>query len=129
MSVTGNSSTESPSKDSLSTGNSNSSGVGADGSLSRDMSQLSLFSTGSSTSQDECFRCPGHAELSLQCMRSYLQAGQLCDVVLIAGTNGRRVPAHRYVHIMYQLILHLVDPHLLLGRSEFIYVLCRSFVL
>lgn len=98
MSVTGNSSTESPSKESLSTGNnSNSSGVGPDGSLSRDMSQLSLFSTGSSTSQDECFRCPGHAELSLQCMRSYLQAGQLCDVVLIAGTNGRRVTAHRFV--------------------------------
>lgn len=93
MSVTGNSS-ESPSKDSLSAGNSNSSGQ-VDGSLSRDMSQLSLFSTGSSTSQDECFRCPGHAEHSLQCMRSYLQAGQLCDVVLIAGSNGRKVPAHR----------------------------------
>lgn len=96
MSVTGNSSTESPSKDSVSTnGNSNSSGGSGDGSLSRDMSQLSLFSTGSSTSQDEYFRCPGHAEHSLQCMRSYLQAGQLCDVVLIAGTNGRRVSAHR----------------------------------
>lgn len=101
MSVTGNSSTESPSKDSLSTGNSNSSGGGVDGSLSRDMSQLSLFSTGSTTSQDECFRCPGHAELSLLCMRSYLQAGQLCDVVLIAGTNGRRVPAHRFVNTMH----------------------------
>ncbi|GLV31087.1 uncharacterized protein CBL_12160 [Carabus blaptoides fortunei] len=95
--IKGTASLGSPSKDSLSAATSSSTGAGAEESLSRDMSQLSLFSTGSGTSQDECFRCPGHAEQSLLCMRSYLQAGQLCDVVLIAGSNGRRVPAHRLV--------------------------------
>lgn len=95
VSGTGSGSLGSPSKDSISAGTSSSTGNGGEESLSRDMSQLSLFSTGSGTSQDECFRCPGHAEQSLQSMRSYLQAGQLCDVVLIAGGNGRRVPAHR----------------------------------
>ncbi|XP_018327900.1 kelch-like protein 5 [Agrilus planipennis] len=83
----------SPSKESLS-GTSSLTG-GED--LPRDFSRLSLFSTTSTTSQDEQFRSEGHAEHSLSCMQHYLQAGKLCDVVLIAGNNGRRVPAHRLV--------------------------------
>lgn len=63
--------------------------------ISRDFSRLSLFSAGSSTSQDEQFRCEGHAEHSLSCMQNYLQAGKLCDVTLIAGSNGKKVQAHR----------------------------------
>ncbi|KAG5880596.1 hypothetical protein JTB14_002401 [Gonioctena quinquepunctata] len=56
---------------------------------------MSLCSTISS--QDEHFRCEGHAEHSLLCMKNYLQAGKLCDVTLIAGSNGKRVQAHRLV--------------------------------
>lgn len=69
---------------------------GSDNNLPRDFSRLSLFSAGSSTSsQDEQFRCEGHAEHSLSCMKSYFQSGKLCDVTLIAGNNGKRVRAHR----------------------------------
>lgn len=95
MSASG-SNIDSPSKDSLSSGHSNNNtGVSIDV-PSREMSQLSLFSSGgSSTTQDEFFKCEGHAEQSLQSMRTYLQAGQLCDVVLIAGADGRRVSSHR----------------------------------
>lgn len=81
----------SPSKDSGS-----SSLVSSENNLPRDFSRLSLFSAGSTTSsQDEHFRCEGHAEHSLSCMKNYLQAGKLCDVTLIAGNNGKRVQAHR----------------------------------
>lgn len=80
----------SPSKDS-----GNNSLVGSDNNLPRDFSRLSLFSAGSTTSQDEHFRCEGHAEHSLSCMKNYLQAGKLCDITLIAGNNGKRVQAHR----------------------------------
>lgn len=55
-----------------------------------------MFSSGSATSQDEHFSCVGHAEHSLSCMNKYLQAGKLCDVVLIASQNNRHVPAHKY---------------------------------
>lgn len=65
--------------------------------LPRDFSRLSLFSSISTTSQDEQFRCEGHAEHSLSCMQHYLQAEKLCDVTLIAGSNGKRVLAHRLV--------------------------------
>ncbi|KAJ8928398.1 hypothetical protein NQ314_019063 [Rhamnusium bicolor] len=75
----------------------NNSLVGSDNNLPRDFSRLSLFSAGSTASQDEHFRCEGHAEHSLSCMKNYLQAGKLCDVTLIAGSNGRRVQAHRLV--------------------------------
>lgn len=72
--------------------------AGSDSNLPRDFSRLSLFSTGSTTSsQDEHFSCVGHAEHSLSCMKKYLQAGKLCDVVLVAGQNGRKVAAHRLV--------------------------------
>nr|CAH7713718.1 unnamed protein product [Callosobruchus chinensis] len=91
MSATG--SIASPSKDSGS-----SSIVGSDNNLTRDFSRLSLFSSGSTnSSQDEHFRCEGHAEHSLSCMKNYLQAGKLCDITLIAGSNGKRVRAHRLV--------------------------------
>ncbi|KAK4882939.1 hypothetical protein RN001_006258 [Aquatica leii] len=83
----------SPSKDSLSGTNSLTGGE----ELPRDLSRLSLLSTTSNTSQDEHFHSEGHAEHSLSCMRHYLQAGKLCDVVLIAGVNQRKVPAHRLV--------------------------------
>ncbi|XP_050316282.1 kelch-like protein 5 isoform X1 [Anthonomus grandis grandis] len=85
----------SPSKDSGTSGNS--SMAGSDPNLPRDFSRLSLFSSGSTTSQDEHFNCVGHAEHSLLCMKKYLQAGKLCDVVLIAGQNGQRISAHRLV--------------------------------
>ncbi|XP_019759290.2 kelch-like protein 4 isoform X1 [Dendroctonus ponderosae] len=93
----------SPSKESEASGNS--SVAGSEPSLPRDFSRvhcfvhfrLSLFSSGSATSQDEQFSCVGHAEHSLSCMKKYLQAGKLCDIVLIAGKNGRRVSAHRLV--------------------------------
>lgn len=42
----------------------------------------------------------GHAEHSLSCMNKYLQAGKLCDVVLIAGQSNRRVPAHKYDNVV-----------------------------
>lgn len=84
-------STGSPSKESITTNSS----VETNGNLPRDSSRFSLFSAGSSTSQEEPYRCVGHAEHSLSCMQSYLQSGKLCDVTLIAGNNGKRVQAHR----------------------------------
>lgn len=63
----------------------------------RDYSLFSLSLNTSMSSQVEHFRCEGHAEHSLTCMKNYLQAGKLCDVTLIAGTNGKRVQAHRYI--------------------------------
>ncbi|KRT79136.1 BTB And C-terminal Kelch domain containing protein [Oryctes borbonicus] len=84
----------SPSKDSISMGTNSLTGTE---NLPRDFSRLSLFSSTSSTSQEEQFRCEGHAEHSLSCMKHYLQTEKLCDVVLIAGNNGKRVPAHRLV--------------------------------
>lgn len=65
--------------------------------LSRDLSRFSLSSAGSNVSHEESFRNVGHAEHSLSCMKNYLLAGKLCDVTLIAGINGKRVPAHRLV--------------------------------
>lgn len=83
-------STGSPSKDSISAGS-----ISGSENLPRDMSRLSLFSSASNSSQDEQFRCEGHAEQSLNCMKHYLQMGKLCDVILVAGGNGKKVPAHR----------------------------------
>ncbi|XP_028150298.2 kelch-like protein 5 [Diabrotica virgifera virgifera] len=84
---------ESPSKDSVTM-----SLEGSINNLSSEFSilSMSLCSTMSST-QLEHFRCEGHAEHSLACMKNYLQGGKLCDVTLIAGSNGKRVQAHRLV--------------------------------
>lgn len=91
--MSGNGSVGSPSRDSISTGTESVAGIE---NIPRDFSRLSLFSSASNTSQDEQFKCKGYAEQSLSCMQLYLQAGKLCDVVLIAGNNGKRVQAHRY---------------------------------
>lgn len=56
-------------------------------SLTRD---YSLGSLNSAVSQDEFFRCRDHAESVLKRMQLYLENQQLCDVVLIAGIDGRR---------------------------------------
>lgn len=63
--------------------------------LPRDFSRISLFSSTSTTSQDEQFRSESHAVHSLSCMQHYLQAGKLCDVTLVAGNDGKKVIAHR----------------------------------
>lgn len=69
--------------------------TGSENNLPRDFSRLSLFSASSTTfSQDEHFRCEGHAEHSLSSMKNYFQSGKLCDVTLIA--ENKRVRAHRY---------------------------------
>lgn len=56
-------------------------------SLSRDYSLVSLNSAGS---QDEFFRCRDHADSVLKRMQLYVDSQQLCDVVLIAGIDGKR---------------------------------------
>jgi len=56
-------------------------------SLSRDYSLGSLNSAGS---QDEFFRCRDHADNILKRMQLYVDSQQLCDVVLIAGIDGKR---------------------------------------
>lgn len=86
MSVTG--SLGSPSRDS---------GTISVAELPRDFSRLSLLSSASNASQDERFHSENHAEHSLTRMRTYLNAGKLCDVVLIAGNDGRKIPVHRLV--------------------------------
>ena len=109
MSVVGN--LGSPSKDTVSTSGS----LVESENLPRDFSRLSLFSSGSATSQDEQFRCEGHAEHSLSCMQNYLQAGKLCDVTLIAGSNGKKVQAHRYTRYQTFLFLFLVTNKLIIS--------------
>ncbi|XP_043281297.1 kelch-like protein 5 isoform X2 [Venturia canescens] len=67
------------------------------------MSEHSISSIGSNistattttTTQDENFSVPKHAENSLRVMDECLQRQQLTDVTIIAG--GRRFPAHRLV--------------------------------
>lgn len=49
---------------------------------------------GSSTT-DELFHSPRHAEVALRRMEAYYARGQLCDVTLVAGS--RRIKAHRLV--------------------------------
>ncbi|XP_067639390.1 kelch-like protein 5 [Eurosta solidaginis] len=85
---------ESPSRESM-TSSSAPISLLADGeSLTRD---YSLGSLTSAVSQDEYFRCRDHAESVLKRLQMYLDSHQLCDVVLIAGIDGRRIPAHRIV--------------------------------
>ncbi|XP_055696149.1 kelch-like protein 5 [Lutzomyia longipalpis] len=62
--------------------------------LPRDFSLVSLAST---SSQDENFCSREHADCTLKRMQFYLENQKLCDVVLIAGVDGKRVPAHRLV--------------------------------
>ncbi|KAF5295999.1 hypothetical protein FQA39_LY12771 [Lamprigera yunnana] len=98
----------SPSKESFSGTNSSTGGE----ELPRDFSRLSLFSNTSNGSHDEHFHSEGHAENSLSCMRRYLQAGKLCDVVLIAGMNQRRVSAHSFtVHCILLDIQRCLEKH------------------
>lgn len=59
----------------------------ADEPLPRDYSLVSITS---SSSQDEYFKCVDHAESTLKRMQNYLDNQQLCDVVLIAGIDGKR---------------------------------------
>lgn len=58
----------------------------AEDSLTRDFSLVSLASA---SSQDE-FRCHDHASTTLKRMQNYLENQQLCDVILIAGLDGKR---------------------------------------
>lgn len=58
-------------------------------SLYRDPSFASL-GTSSSSGQDEFFSCLDHSENALKQMETYYRNQQLCDVVLIAGTDGKR---------------------------------------
>lgn len=64
------------------------------GSVSTEESLLprdfSLVSITSSASQDEYFKSRDHAESTLKRMQNYLDSQQLCDVVLIAGMDGKR---------------------------------------
>lgn len=67
-------------------------------SLATDESHFSLASLNSTVSQDEFFRnVREHSELVLKRMQEYLQNEKLCDVILIAGIDGKRIPAHRLV--------------------------------
>lgn len=77
---------ESPSRDSTTSSSARISLL-AEESLTRD---YSLGSLASAVSQDEFFRCRDHAESVLKRMQLYLENQQLCDVVLIAGIDGRR---------------------------------------
>ncbi|CAD7093339.1 unnamed protein product [Hermetia illucens] len=65
-----------------------------DDSITRDLSMASITSSGS---QEEYFRCRDHSESILKRMHNYFESEQLCDVVLIAGIDGKRIPAHRLV--------------------------------
>lgn len=78
---------ESPSRESTSSSARMSSLIAED-SLTRDFSMVSLTST--SSSQEKFFCCRDHAESILKRMQSYLENQQLCDVVLIAGIDGKR---------------------------------------
>lgn len=52
-------------------------------------------SCGNSSSHDELFRSPRHAEAALKRMEAYYSRGQLCDVTLVAG--NRHIRGHRLV--------------------------------
>lgn len=61
--------------------------------LARDFSLTSITSSSSasaSSSQDEFFKSSDHAESTLRRMQNYLDNKQLCDVILIAGLDGRK---------------------------------------
>lgn len=58
--------------------------------LSRDFSLVSITSSTGSGSQDEFVKCADHAQSTLRQMQNYLDNQQLCDVILIAGIDGRK---------------------------------------
>lgn len=60
-----------------------------DETISRDYSLASIASS-SVSQQDEYFHCPEHSEIALRNMHTYLDNQQLCDVILIAGIDGKR---------------------------------------
>lgn len=61
-----------------------------DETLSRDFSLASITTTSSTSQQDEFFQCADHAETMLRNMQTYLDNRQLCDVILIAGIDGKK---------------------------------------
>lgn len=61
--------------------------------LPRDFSLVSITSSnvsGGTVGPDEFFKCRDHAERTLQHMQHYLDNQQLCDVILIAGIDGKK---------------------------------------
>lgn len=80
------SSQNSPSRESTSSARAS---IMADETLPRDFSLASLTSSESQTS-DEFFKCKDHSIFLLQQMQKYLEDHQLCDVILIAGVDGKR---------------------------------------
>lgn len=83
----------SPSHDSMSSGARISMLTDDTSSLARDFSLTSIASASSasgSSSQDEFFKSSDHAECTLRRMQNYLDNNQLCDVILVAGIDGRK---------------------------------------
>lgn len=78
---------DSPSRDSMTSSSAPISLLADGDSLTRD---YSLGSLTSAVSQDEYFRCRDHADSVLKRLQLYLDSHQLCDVVLIAGIDGKR---------------------------------------
>lgn len=86
---------ESPSREPTTTATTNRISMAAgEDTIARDYSMISINSAGS---QEEYFRSRDHAECILKIMQNYLDNELLCDVILIAGNDGKRVPAHRIV--------------------------------
>lgn len=66
-------------------------GSDSDSLLPRDFSLVSITSSSAgSASQDEFFKCRDHAETTLRRMHLALDNQQLCDVILIAGIDGKK---------------------------------------
>lgn len=65
---------------------------------------FSLVSITSSASQDEYFKSRDHAAVIMQNLQNYLDNQQLCDVVLIAGMDGKR-----YAHIILVFLFLVVQ--------------------
>lgn len=70
--------------------------------LARDFSLTSIASASSTSasSQDEFFKSSDHAECTLRRMQNYLDNNQLCDVILVAGIDGRK-----YVNNLIYLLI------------------------
>lgn len=60
-----------------------------DDSIPRDYSLASISSSVASQ-QDEYYQSADHAESTLRNMQTYLDSRQLCDVVLVAGNDGKK---------------------------------------
>lgn len=87
---------ESPSHDSMSSGARTSLLADDSSLLARDFSLTSITSSSSASasasgsSQEEFFKSNDHAECTLRRMHNYLDNQQLCDVILVAGIDGRQ---------------------------------------